>query len=275
MENCILTNFIYNNEIKSCCDFNPFEFENRKCIYEVIRIINGIPLFIEDHLLRLLNSFQINKVNTTLNVFQLKTRIKALIEVNKLSIGNIKLQILSNNNNDFYAYVIPSFYPSQKQINEGVNCSLMQAIRNNPNSKTTNYKLVELAKIQKQKDNSFEVILFDEMNIISEGSRSNLFFINDGTIYTSPDEKVLLGISRKKVIEICNNNKIIVKKENILNSQLSDFNSAFLSGTSINALPIKSIETANYNTDNVTLSLIRNKFDKLIAEYLENFSWNL
>lgn len=274
MKNCLLTHFIYNKEIKSSCDFNPFEFENQKSIYEVIRVIDGIPLFLEDHLLRLLNSLHINKINATISEYQLKTRIKALIEVNKLSVGNIKLQIKIVNN-DFYAFVIPSFYPTKEQINNGVDCSLMKAKRNNPNSKTTNFELVELAQNQKQEKNSFEVILFDELNTISEGSRSNLFFIKNGTIFTSPDEKVLLGISRKKIIEICNQNNIKVKKENILTTQLIDFDSAFLSGTSINALPINSIETLNYNTDNVTLSLIKNGFSEIITEYLKYFKWNL
>lgn len=277
MENCLLTHFIFNKEIKSSCDFNQFKHEKNTYIYEVVRVINGLPLFLEDHISRFFISLKINNINANITERQIKTRLKALIEVNKLSIGNIRFQLLINANgiHDFYAWVSPFFYPSVEQNENGVNCDLFQANRNKPNSKTTNQNLKKQLDNQIKSKSVFELILFDEKNRISEGSRSNLFLTQGNTIYTSPDDKVLLGVTRNKIISICKTQNIDLKKITIKTNDLSDFDSAFLSGTSIKMLPVKTIGSSNFNTLNPILHLLKNEYEKLINKYLNTFKWNL
>lgn len=277
MEDCLLTHFIFNKEIKSSCDFNQFEQEKHTSVYEVIRVIDNIPLFLEDHISRFFISLNLKKIKGSISERQIKSRIKALIEVNKLSIGNIRFQLLlnSNGNKDFYAWVSPFFYPTPEQNMNGVVCDLFPATRNNPNSKTSNLSLRQETDKQIQNNNVFELILFNEQNQISEGSRSNLFFIDENILFTSPDAEVLLGVTRKKIINICENKNIVVKKLSIKTSEISDFDSAFLSGTSINILPVKTIGSSNFDTLNPILLLLTNEYEKLINEYLNTFKWNL
>lgn len=277
MENCLLTHFIFNNEIKSSCDYNQFEQDQYIGVYEVIRVIDGLPLFLEDHISRFYTSLKLNNINTLVTERQIKSRIRALIEVNKLSIGNIRFQLLSNinGNYDFYAMVIPFFYPTKEEYESGVDCDLFPATRNNPNSKTTNLSFRELTENQIRTNNIFELILFNEQNQISEGSRSNLFFIDKNILYTSPDTEVLLGVTRKKIINICETKNIVVKKLLIKTTEISGFNSAFLSGTSINILAVKAIGSSNFNTLNPVLLLLTNEYEKLLNEYLNTFKWNL
>ena len=45
-------------------------------------------------------------------------------------------------------------------------------------------------------------------NEITEGSRSNIFFLKDETLVTAPDNAVLNGITRKHILEICRENSI-------------------------------------------------------------------
>jgi len=277
MENCLLTHFIFNKEIKSSCDFNQFEHEKHTSVYEVIRVIDNLPLFLEDHISRFFISLKLNKIKVSISERQIKSRIKALIEVNKLSTGNIRFQFLINQNGkkDFYAWVSPFFYPTPEQNINGVVCDLFPATRNNPNSKTSNLSLREEVDKQIQNNNIFELILFNEQNQISEGSRSNLFFIKGNSAFTSPNEEVLLGVTRNKIINICENKNIGIEKLSIKTTEISDFESVFLSGTSIKILPVKSIDSSSFDTLNPLLLLLTNEYEKLINEYLNTFKWNL
>jgi len=65
-------------------------------------------------------------------------------------------------------------------------------------------------------------------------------------ILTSVDSAVLLGVTREKVIEICQKNGIEVEKRSIHKDELSDFDGAFITGTSNNVLPIKILDNIFY-----------------------------
>jgi len=277
MENCLLTHYIFNKEVKSSCDFNQFELEKHQGVYEVVKVINGIPLFLEDHISRLNNSLETYYLKPLLSLRQIKTRIKALIEVNKLSSGNLKFHLLIHDNRkpDFYVWVSEYFYPTPLQYFIGVNCGLLDAVRDNPNSKTFKHRVRELADKYLKTNDEFEVILRNQSGQISEGSRSNLFFINKGVVFTSPDNMVLKGVTRQKVINICVRQKIKIEREVINMKTLPDYDSAFLSGTSINIIPINTIESVRYNINNELLTFLSDEYEKLVNEYLSNFNWNL
>ena len=44
----------------------------------------------------------------------------------------------------------------------------------------------------------YEVLLVDRNGRITEGSRSNVFFVKGNKFYTGPSAMVLVGITRKK-----------------------------------------------------------------------------
>ena len=56
MSECCGKYFIQNNNVFECEEFKDSEISSGTSLYEVVRIIDGIPLFIEKHLQRLNNS---------------------------------------------------------------------------------------------------------------------------------------------------------------------------------------------------------------------------
>jgi len=101
---------------------------------------------------------------------------------------------------------------------------------------------------------AFEAILVNEDGTVSEGSRSNIFFVKGNKLVTSPDSAVLLGVTRNKVAEVCESNGIEVEKRIIKIDELESFDGAFITGTSNDVLPIKSIDKIVYNSaDNDTV----------------------
>ena len=140
-----------------------------------------------------------------------------------------------------------------------------------------NFKELLQNQIRKylQANQLYELILFDENNKISEGSRTNLFFSKDNKLFTSKDSDVLQGISRDKVIEICKINDIIITKRDIYTSEINSFDFAFLSGTSINVLPIKNIGESVFRTDSELFIRILELYKLKVKTHINEFKWNL
>ncbi len=76
---------------------------------------------------------------------------------------------------------------------------MFKIVRNNPNIKQYNHVYQQQVREFILKTNIYEALLRDDMNCITEGSKSNVFFIRKECVMTAPGEKVLKGITREKV----------------------------------------------------------------------------
>ncbi len=254
--------------------FNPSLFSEGVTLYEVIRVIDGVPLFIEEHLSRLEISAQLISFNLWLRAEDLKQIVRTLIQKNSTLNGNIKISINRNKKTgtkNIACQFIPAHYPSVRNYLKGVKSILFNAERDNPNVKKTNQSLREAADKAIKKNKVFEVILEDANQNITEGSRSNIFFIKDQTICTSPNNKVLAGITRQKTLNLCLSSGIKVNERNIRAEELDQFNAAFFTGTSPKVLPIKSIGQFKFDPSNPLLKKLMIIYDEEISSYLKSY----
>lgn len=274
-ETCLLTSFISDNNIVSTCDFIPEKIYVGRIIYEVVRIIDGKPLFFEEHINRFFISIQNNKRKTSLSRYSLALRIKTLIEVNKLSVGNVRFQISFSEDNSpiFTAWVSPFYYPPRELYENGSLLTTIEAERKNPNVKSYNPKLVEDVYSQIAKNNVFEALLVNNKGLITEGSRSNIFFVCESAIVTPMSSSVLLGITRQKITEIVRNCEIPFYERDITYNSISSFYGAFITGTSINVLPVKAINDVYFNSDNQILKEVMDAYNIILNSDIESFSW--
>ncbi len=81
-------------------------------------------------------------------------------------------------------------------------------------------------------EGGYEALLVNEENQITEGSRSNIFFLKGNTLSTAPDETILNGITRKYILDICRTNKIKVRFMCVPVDSLQDYDAVFMTGTS-------------------------------------------
>jgi branched-chain amino acid aminotransferase len=246
--------------------------------YEVIRVVDGVFLYLEDHLLRLVES--VNKIKNYYSIDYDSIYNKILkFKINiYLRSGNVKIVINFTNNTaktpTVLIYQIPHFYPTEKQYNEGVNASLFLLERKNPNIKYINITLQKRFREEIASRQVFEVLLVDHNNFVTEGSKSNLFFMGEQFIYTPPSDRVLRGITREKVIQICNILNYNLIEDNISINNLNIFESAFLTGTSPKVLPISSIDNFSYNYKNTRMKAIIEMYDSFINNYISNRKQN-
>ena len=246
--------------------------ENLLQLYEVIRVIDGIPVFLEDHLERLYNSAKLSGVANLPKQAEIEEKLSKLITEKNQQIGNIKLsftitgsQTQPKREMDFISHL----YPGEERYKTGVRVGILSADRPNPQAKVQHLAIRNKANLIMSKENVFEVLLVDHDGNITEGSRSNIFFVKDSRLFTSQDEKVLKGITRKKILELCSVNNIPVIKKDIPVIELGEFEAAFLTGSSPKVLPLSAIGEVRFDSGNPLIKRIMDLYDKAIEEYLE------
>ncbi len=232
------TSIIKNNGIAPISEQLPTGIE--KEVYEVFRVENKQPLFLVDHLKRFENSLLKAGKNLPLTFEQLSGLIDWLILCNPISDANIRLSLLPDGL--FQAGFIRSRYPTAAMYNQGVLCLLMHQERENPSAKVFHAQMRHEAEAKQKEHKAYELLLVDHQERITEGSRSNTFFIKDNQLITAPEELVLEGIMRAKVLELAKEQGISICYEAISTNDVNTMEAAFITGTSPRILPIRQIE---------------------------------
>lgn len=276
MEQCQQAFFVANETLKNTCEFIPSHFDAEDFAYEVIRVIDGKPLFLVDHLERLSASCARANIVLPITLSALKQQLKVLIEVNKVANGNIKIMIADKSSNHPFwmaLWFIPASYPSAEDYRDGIKTALFDWKREAPQLKIHRpaYKQAVNEAIKQQE--VVELLLVSDGRI-TEGSRSNVFFIRGNQIITSPKELILEGVTRKKIVELCRSNSLQVIEKALEVNELPTIDAAFISGTSPKVLPISVIlGYPPFKTDHALLHQIYEIYEKHLLQYLSDFRW--
>lgn len=264
---------VHNGVVKEWAELDNIDSQKLtgRAAYEVVRIIDGVPLFCEDHYERLKSTFKAIGTHLDLTESQLADNIRKLLNKSGNRNCNVKVVILNKTRSqEQLIYISKSYYPTETEFSSGVRTGLLQIERKNPNAKIFNKAYKDAVEKKLLEGGFFEVILVDNEGRITEGSKSNLFVIKNGKIVTAPGEFVLKGITRKYVFEACRNAGFDVEEEFVGADEIDEIEGCFLSGTSIKVLPVRSIDDIALNSaDNPVISAIRQEYDKILGEYIE------
>jgi branched-chain amino acid aminotransferase len=246
-------------------------FNKGTTIYEVVRVIDGRCLFLEDHIKRFHYSLQLSGINYEMGDNYLKSTIYKLIEINNITNGNLKFLLNENNKMVLLAaYFIQHRYPKQEDYINGVKTKIISEIRNNPNAKITNDKLRATSNKIIEEEGLYDVLLESTDGYITEGSRTNVFFVLNDKIFTAPAKLVLEGITRKYVFNAIHFSKNHVTEEPVHVSQLNNIEAAFFTGTSPKVLPINQIGDIELDPKHEKIGAVMKEFDRIIEIYLKS-----
>ncbi len=242
---------------------------NDKEIYEVLRVEKGHPLFLSKHLMRWQNTMK----NTGRQLPDWAEKLPKLIDwlIICNGIKDCDLRIVSSENGTIQCGFIETEYPTAEMYADGVACECMNAERQSPSLKIYHANLRNEAEDKQKKDNIYETILVNREYKITEGSRSNIYFIdNEGAIHTAPEGTVLNGIMRQNILDLCKRSNIKVVFELIDKADIDKFDSAFLSSTPMRILPIRSIDGVKFSVNNETLKMLMTQMEDLVAEQIKH-----
>lgn len=250
---------IKNNEI---CKVNEY-LPNHKFIYEVIRLVDGEPRFVKEHYYRMVESID-QKDEEAFNLCSFDDyykNIKTLSSENKIYNNNVKVVI--DNKNTYFIF-IKSNYPSKEYHQKGADVAIVYLTRKEPNIKQINRDFREKANAVIQQKGVFETLIVNENGFITEGSRSNVFFIKNNVVYTAPDNLVLKGITRLKVIEAIESLSIPIIYEPLKVEDIQNIDGAFITGTSIDVFKINLLNGQSYRKADALIDQISKAFLELV-----------
>ncbi len=272
MNECFGKKFILNGELQSCENFDNSTVYDGDSIYEVIRMVRGNPVFFEDHMERLVSSARIQKKKMLTDILSIRKSIINLVKTNRNKEVNLKIVFNYKKDSDNYlVYFIEPMYPSEIQYRKGVKGILFYAERKDPESKVINHKLRSSIYHKLILDGAYEALLINDNGQITEGSRSNIFFVKKNTLVTAPDEMILNGITRKYILDICRENEISVRLACVKAEKITDYEAVFMTGTSPMVLPFSSIDDKTFDARVPLINKLRDLYILKAEESIKRF----
>jgi branched-chain amino acid aminotransferase len=214
-------------------------------LFETIRMANGKPLFVQEHLERLTNGARVLKMQLSENFTAsfIQNIISELAQKNNIKTdGRVRLSVYRNHGG-YYAptdntvsYVL-EVYPLEDQgyvlNSKGYTIDLFTEFKKPQSAlssiKSANSAIYVLAGIYKNQNQLDECLLQNDKNHIIETISSNLFAVKNGVLYTSPvSDGCVEGVMRRKIIEIAQANRIAAYEITIMQHVLLGADELFL-----------------------------------------------
>ena len=272
MNECFGKKLILNGKSESADLFDNSLVYEGDSIYEVIRMVKGNPVFFYDHMERLETSVSLQKKKMLADADSLKKDIIRLSKSEKRKDINLKIVFNYNKGEENYLiYFIEPIYPTEDQYRNGVKGILFYAERKDPESKVINHKLRSSIFHKLILEGGYEAILVNENGEITEGSRSNIFFLKNDVLYTAPDNMVLGGITRKHILDICAEHDITVKMVCLKAAKLLEYEAVFMTGTSPMVLAFNSIDDKKFKVRVPVIDKLRQLYIARSEESIAGF----
>lgn len=275
-----MNKILFNDEIvdrEAVVDIEDRGYQFGDGIYEVIGVYDGKPLMMKEHMIRLERSAREIQINLPLAAEQMEEKLNQLVVANDLREGIIYLQVSRGASPRWHEFppadtppVTIAYTREEERMSDvednGGNAVLTEDIRwLRCDIKTLNLLPNVLAKQKAVENDAVEAILH-RGDIVTEASASNVFIVRDGVLYTHPaDNFILNGITRQKIIELCENLELDVKEETYTVKELLNADEVFVSATKSDIIPILNVDDhviGNGKLGEITKSIIR-EFRKL------------
>lgn len=234
------------------------QIEIPNCVYEVIRFRNGKAMFWADHRQRLVESLEALYPNTQLPQHT-EQIFEELLRCNQQSNINVLMAYCKEK---WMLSLLRSSYPTAEDYQLGVKATIVDATRHNPQIKQYDNSLRDRIDSVLQSGNYYEALLSNEHKQLTEGSRSNLFFVKGNTIFTAPHEMVLGGITRNHLLRVIEQLGYSVNYTCVQVKNIAEYDAAFITGTSPLVLPLATIDHTKYNWQSSIVPQIMTAFEQ-------------
>lgn len=207
------------------------------------------PRFLENYLDRFFGAIEFLRMQCPYSREEVRLAIHQLIAANEVPDGGIKLLLTGGYTTDGYTpamgnfVILQSRYPSvpDRILENGGSIALYQHQRELPNVKSINY-MTGIYILPWLKEQGADYPLYHDGTYLRESDRSNVGLIDkDGTLIT-PKDKILLGVTRMKVLEAARSLGMRVEEREVLISELDSAVEVFFTSSIKGALPIVSVD---------------------------------
>ena len=155
--------------------------------------------------------------------------------------------------NHFYAWCVPYIHViSPEVVRRGASAlisgSSMRIEKSSVDPTIKNYHWGDFTRgLFEAKEQKYEtVILTDKKGNITEGPGFNVFVVKEGTLIT-PKEGVLLGITRRTVLEIAEELRLRTEVRNLSKGELLKADEVFISSSAGGVIPLVKVDKTTYS----------------------------
>lgn len=246
-----------------------------KGIYEVIKVQENVPMFLEDHLERFFKSVDALGYECDLTLEEIKKRADFLIEKNPKGDRNLKLIYSKVKDGTFklLLFFIDTVFPDKTLYENGIKTVTINLQREDPNIKIQrNWYKEKVGKFLEEKK-AYEALLLDDEGFITEGSRSNIFYVIGDKVITTQGDKVLLGITREYVLKVIDKLGHNLVNETLNIKDMKNIDGAIMTGTGVGVIPISKIDSYDINSiENKIINSILDEYNKIEEDYINNYA---
>lgn len=234
--------FVTNEE--SLLHVKDLSIQRGYAAFDFFRTINGVPLFIDDHLDRFYSSAAAMHLKLDKSREEIKSIVQELIKQTTIPEAGIRLMLTGGYSADGYQLAEPNLIitcnpaktTTQEDFEKGFSIITHQHQRELPHIKSINYLMaVWLQPLLKEKQAND--VLYYNKESITEFPRCNIFIVTDENKLATPAYNMLPGITRKNVLALAN--KILpIEERNIPVEELATAQEIFLTATTKKIIPI-------------------------------------
>lgn len=219
-------------------------------VYETMKVEQGRPFYLQEHLLRLFNSAEMIELESGVDIATLTDWFEKLVKVDPqatwvlriLALGAVEVsgavKVSAGPIIAMWPEVLPT-YPSAFYL-DGAAAILYEGQRAIPACKSLNALVNYLARRAAIRAGALEGLLHYEGHL-TEGARSNIFAVRQGQLVTPPSSEVLSGITRDVIFYVMQKTDHPVVEATVP-LDLSLYEEFFISSTSMHVMPITQID---------------------------------
>ncbi len=117
-------------------------------------------------------------------------------------------------------------------------------------AKVSGHYVNSILACQEAKDNGFdEALVLDSNGYVAESSGANIFYENNGVLYTAPKGNILPGITRATVLEICEELNIPVQEKLFAPEEMRGADAGFFCGTAAEIVALSSMDNVPFTKE--------------------------
>ncbi|MEX0319920.1 MAG: aminotransferase class IV [Ruegeria sp.] len=229
-------------------------------MWEGLRLYNGRWAFFEEHMDRLTNSCKSVSIDIGMTKEEILAALNATAEANGMtSDAHCRLMVtrgpkakpfqhpgLSRSGPTVVAIVEHS-KPAESLMKQGIRLATVPQVRGLPMSQDAKYNSHSklnciIACLQAEQAGADEALMLDPHGFVNTTNACNFFIVRRGEVWTSTGDYCMNGVTRQKVIDLCQAHDIPVREKNYSLYEVYGADEAFLTGTFGAQTPVAEID---------------------------------
>ena len=229
-------------------------------VWEGLRVHRGKIAFLDQHLERLYAGAKALDMEMEVSAAELAERLYRLLEKNDMRDGvHIRLMVSRGIKATPYQdprvtitpptiVIVPEYKQALPETAlKGIRLFTVHVRRGYPDvqdPKLNSHSKLNCitACIQAAKAGADEALMLDPHGFVATCNSTHFFILRNGEVWTSSGDYCLGGITRGKVIELCEQNQIPVRQKNFSLTDVYSADEAFVTGTFAGLAPVREVD---------------------------------